>query len=232
MAKTNKSKKTIVLDAGPVISLTTSNLLYLLDIFSKKYGIQFLITPFVKNELVDEPLTTKRFELEAILVMNEISKRNISVVSQSKELSKKTDDLLNIANSIILVNNEPISVVHSAEVEVISYCLLNDVELVCVDERSMRLLVENPELLAKIIGNRLHKPTSVNKEKAAQFRKLTGNLKMIRSSELVIKAMQKNLIKLNVEIESHEILKAMLWSLKLHGCAISEKEINNIIKLI
>jgi len=226
----DKFQKSIVLDSGPVISLTTSNLLNLLDIYTKKYGFEFIITPFVKNELVDEPLTTKRFEYEALLVMNEIKKKNLTIAKQTKELSNKTKELLHIANSIILVNGNPISIIHSAEIEVIAYCLLNKIGLVCIDERSMRLLIEDADLLAKIIGKRLHKKTSIDKAKAEQFKEITKDIKIIRSSELVIKAFEHKLLDLDINVKKSEILKAMLWSLKLHGCTISEKEINQIIK--
>ena len=53
--------KSLVFDAGPIISLTMNNLLWLLDPLKVNFKGEFYIPMAVKGELVDRPLTTKKF---------------------------------------------------------------------------------------------------------------------------------------------------------------------------
>ena len=66
--------RSIVFDTGPIISLTTNNLLWLLEPLKKKYKGHFHITSDVKRELIDRPLQTKKFKFEALQVMHIIKK--------------------------------------------------------------------------------------------------------------------------------------------------------------
>ena len=66
--------KSIILDSGPIISLALNNLLWLFEKVKTDYKINFYITESVKKELVDIPITKKRFKFEALQVMNLIKK--------------------------------------------------------------------------------------------------------------------------------------------------------------
>lgn len=227
-----ENKKTIAFDSGPIISLSTSNLLYLFERLKKKSDIRFVITPKVKAEIVDEPILKRRFELEALLVMNEINNKVIHVAEDSDALAAKANELLALANSIYYVGDFPMAIVHGTEIEVLAYCLINKLKLVCIDERNTRLLIEDPLLLKKIMSDRLHKNIIVNDENLKKFKELTKSIRVIRSSEIAITAVEHNMLDLNVKVAKQEILNAMLWSLKLHGCTISEKEIEEAKKLV
>lgn len=60
--------KSIIFDAGPIISLATNNLLWILKPLKKYFNGKFYITDAVKRELVDKPFETKKFKFEAIQV--------------------------------------------------------------------------------------------------------------------------------------------------------------------
>ena len=60
--------KSLVFDAGPVISLATNSLLFILEPLKKEFNGKFYITESVKSELVDRPFEIKKFKFEAIQV--------------------------------------------------------------------------------------------------------------------------------------------------------------------
>lgn len=215
----------ILIDSGPIITITTSALLPMLGKFKQKYDVQFLITESVRKELVDVPLNIKRFELEAIYVSNEIKKENLIVANPGKELEDLTQKIANIMNSIILVNNTPLELMHHAELETLAYGIINNIDIICVDERNTRLLIEDPWLLSKIIGSRLHKKTTVNEQKYNDLKLIVKNLKIVRSSELAIKAIKDEIISFNKVVDKKELVNAVLWNFKLHGCTISINDI-------
>ncbi|HIG96306.1 TPA: hypothetical protein HA249_05470, partial [Candidatus Woesearchaeota archaeon] len=87
----------IIFDTGPIISLTTNNLLWLLEPMKKKFGGEFYITPSVKKELVDVPLETKKFKFEALQVLDMIERGVLKIVDQ-KAVKDEGYKLMQIAN--------------------------------------------------------------------------------------------------------------------------------------
>lgn len=220
------------MDSGPIITLTTSALLPMLGKFKKKYGVEFIIVNSVKKELIDSPINIKRFELEALYVSNEIKKKNLSVVQLNLETKRITEKISNLMNSMILVNNKPIELMHIGELDSIGYAIINKIEMLCVDERNTRLLIEDPWLLSKIIGSRLHKKTTVNEQKYNELKEIVKGLKIIRSSELAIKAVKENIISLNKVTNKKELIYAILWNFKIHGCTIAALDIEKAKTLV
>ena len=53
--------KSLVFDSGPIISLATNNLLWVLEPLKNKFNGKFFITQAVKGEIVERPLETKKF---------------------------------------------------------------------------------------------------------------------------------------------------------------------------
>ena len=52
--------KTLVFDAGPVISLDVTGLLWAIEPLKKRFNGKFYITNSVKKELVDRPFEIKK----------------------------------------------------------------------------------------------------------------------------------------------------------------------------
>ncbi len=80
--------KVIVFDTGPIISLTTNNLLGLLTNLKEKYKGSFYITGAIRRELIERPLETKKFKFEALQVIRCVG-ADVLEVSDSKELRNK-----------------------------------------------------------------------------------------------------------------------------------------------
>jgi len=66
--------KSIVFDTGPVISLTLNNLLWLIEPLQQRYEGDFIITPMIYRELIEKPLSTKKYKFEALQILPLLSK--------------------------------------------------------------------------------------------------------------------------------------------------------------
>ena len=225
--------KIIVFDTGPIISLTTNNLLGLLTGLKEKYKGSFYITDAIKRELVERPLMTKKFKFEALQVLRCIN-YDILEIFDNKELRKKTFHLLDLANNCFKARGNSIQISHFAEISGIVATMLNNAEAFVIDERNTRLLIEDPQRLKTILGNKLHTNITVNKENLHEFKEMTKNIKLIRSVELVTIAYESGLLnKYLVDIPQPKktLLEAVLWGVKLNGCSVSDREIEDIIQI-
>ena len=89
--------KYLVFDSGPLISMTMNNLLCLLTPMKKAFNGKFVITKAVKEELVDNPLKTKRFKFEALQINRLIDEKIIEIVDYP-ELDEQTRAILDCVN--------------------------------------------------------------------------------------------------------------------------------------
>ena len=225
--------KSIVFDTGPIISLTTNNLLGLLNKLKEHYNGNFYITKAIKNELIERPLATKKFKFEALQVLRCINAGLVKVFN-SKELRKTTLNLLNLANTSFKAREKYMQIVHFAEIEGIAAAIINKSDAFAVDERNTRLLIEDPIRLKKILGKRLHTQITVNKKSLDEFRNLTKIIKLIRSVELVTISYELGLLDkyiVNIKNPRKALLEGVLWGVKLNGASVSEREIKEIVKM-
>src|SRR3989338_9190476 len=106
----------IVFDTGPLISLTITNLLWILDGIKDAFKGEFYITPTVYEELITKPLKTRKYKLEALQVLPYITKgtlkiyNNLPIINIAKELDT-------IANKIFQVEGNYVQIVHRGEIE-------------------------------------------------------------------------------------------------------------------
>lgn len=224
--------KALVFDTGPIISLTLNNLLWLLDALKEISKARFYITEHVKKELVDFPLNmTKRYKFEALQVLRYIEDGTLEVVS-SEEINRATSDILSLANNCYSAFDHNINLVHPAEISAIALYLQKKADAFVVDERTTRLLVEDQKRLRYILSHRLHTKIAENKNSLNEFKRITRDVKIIRSSELVAIAYEKGLLnKYKLKTQSKEVLlESVLWGIKLNGCSISRSEIEQIIR--
>ena len=225
--------KSIVFDAGPVISLTTNNLLWLLEELKKKYKGEFYLAEAAKRELIDRPLETKKFKFEALQVLRCINEDILKII-QNSELEEETISLINLANNSFNAQGNWLRLVHYADMAGLSACIRLNADAFVVDERTARLLVENPDRLVSILKDTLHTDIKINKDNLEEFRRRTKNIKLIRSVELVAVAYEQGLLNKylpNIPDAKRTLLESVLWGVKLNGCAVSRDEIDQIIRL-
>lgn len=223
--------KSIVFDAGPVISLTTNNLLWVLDYLKEHFNGDFYIPQGVKHELVDKPLSSKRFKFEALQVDFRIRKSVLSVIETPK-IKMLAEELLHLGNHVFKTKGNWLRIVHYAEMEALATAILMNSSAVVIDERTTKLLVEEPSALQKTLQKTLRSRVFVDKKNLDKIHNWIKNIKILRSVELVLIAYEKGILdKYLMEGESSRktLLESLLWGVKLHGCAISRREIDELV---
>jgi hypothetical protein len=225
--------KSLVFDAGPVISLTTNNLLWILEYLKHQFNGQFYIPDAVKHELVDRPLMSRKFKFEALQV-GSIIKEDVLTTIGTQQIKLLAEELLELANHSFKTKGNWLKIVHYAEMEVLATAAIMNASAAVVDERTTKLLVEDTPRLISMFEQKFGSKIFVNQKNIDAIRKWTNNLKIIRSVELVIVAYEKGVFDKYLP-EGAEggktLVESLLWGVKIHGCAISLREIDDLVKL-
>lgn len=225
--------RSIVFDTGPIISLATNNLLWILEPLKKQSGMEFFIPEAVKKEIIDRPLQSKRFKFEAMQVLSLVNRGIIKIISLP-QIKAESEKLLNTANRIFQAKDNWLQIMHVGEMEAIAAAIIMNSSAFVVDERTARMLIENPDRLMEIMEKKLHTKISVDRGNLDDFRKQTRDIRLIRSTEIAAVAYEKGLLDQyipNIPNPRKELLDSVLWGIKLNGCSISENEINKIVKI-
>lgn len=223
--------KAVVFDSGTLINLSLNGLLYILEGMKKEFGGKFLITEQVKYEVIDRPMGILKFELGALrvkaLLDSGVLELPESVNISSKLINDRTGDYMNSANHVLEFKGQPVSIVSSGEMS----CLALSAELtekgveniISIDERTTRVLCEEPKNLEKIMSAKLHQRLQTDLSKLKMF----SNFRFIRTSEFVYVAFKKGII----SIEDKKALEALLYATKFKGASISFEEVDQLKKL-
>jgi len=225
--------KSLIFDAGPIISFATNNLLWILEPLKKKFNGKFYITEAVKYELIDKPLETKKFKFEAIQVERLLEDKVLEVINNNF-ITEKSPWLLETANQVFKAYNNHIKIVHYAEMSVIAAAINLNSDAIVIDEKTTRFMIENPKMVLEILKRTLHTPISVNESSLKEFENIVKNIKTLRSIELVIIAYENGFLNnyvTQIPNARRNLLESLLWGLKLNGCAVSEDEIGQIVKM-
>lgn len=217
--------RAIIFDSSTLISFAMNGLLDVLRELKRNFKGNFFISPDVKREVIDKPMTISRFKLEALKIQGLLNEGVLEI--SKEEISGKTKEFMDIANNLFEGERKEIKIVSSGEVSCLA---LSEVltargiqNVIAIDERTTRMLVENPENLKKFLERKMHTRIVSHRNNFEAFRKF----RIIRSAELVYIAYKKGLLK----IGNGELLDALLWAVKFKGCSISDQEIKEIEKM-
>ena len=222
-------EKKLFFDAGPVITLVTSRLAWLLPLLKKQFNGTFYITPAVKFELIDRPLTVKRFEFEALEVSKMIKEGIMQVYD--KVPKKRVEELQTLANSSFSIKEKNMDILQSGELESLACTLETNADAIVMDERTLRLFIENSGELKNLLQTRFQSSVAADTQKMKQFVQAARGVTIIRSIELVGVAYRMGLLKEYVPAgkEGRDILvDSVLWATRFNGCAVTEHEIDEI----
>jgi hypothetical protein len=225
------TQKAIIFDASSLISFSMNGLFEELRKLKKIFNGKFLITKEVKGEVIDRPIKGKRFKLEALKMKELMSEKVLETPSSLKineeEVSKETQRILKAINSAFFGGDRYIHIIDLGEASCLALGkMLNKKgirNVLAVDERTTRVLVERPENLKELFEKKLHVRIEVKEENLRDFK----DLRVIRSPELAYVLWKKKLINL----KNGELLDGLLYALKFKGAAISDSEINEIKKI-
>jgi len=223
--------KAIIFDSGVLINMSLNGFFHILEPLRKISECKFLITKQVKYEIVDRPLKIPRFELGALRIRDLIDRKVIEMPDilgiGDKEIVSKMDYFMNKANHLVQVNGRWIEIVSEGEMSCLALSSIlfekSIDNLIGVDERTTRILAENPREIEKVISNKIHQNTKMIKSDLSDFYKF----KFIRTSEILYSAFKLGLI----NIKDPKALEACLYASKFSGASISFEEIDILKKL-
>jgi len=220
--------KYIIFDSGPLINFSMNGSLHLLRKLKKVFNGKFLITEKVKTETMDYPEKIRRFELGALQLESLFKQRVIELPKfnqkQKEQLKKESAEIMTIANSTFIAKGKNLHLIHEGEATTLALAhILKEPSVIAIDEKTIRMMCENPENLRKLLQKKLRTPVTSNKKNYDFFKKF----KVIRSTELVYIANKKNLF----DLKDPRALKAMLYAMKYKGCSVSKEEIEQMARL-
>lgn len=220
----------VIFDSSTVISLAMQDLLWILEPMKKMLDGEFYVCEAVKREVVDKPLTGKKFKYEALFIMNMFEKGILKLYHD--DLSVETNKLMFLCNHAFKAEDW-IKLVDEGEVQSLALALKLNAAAYFVDERTMRLLIEDPKLLYALLKKKLHTKVDANRENVIAFKKLAGNINVLRSSELILRGYELGLFDKFIFREDMRkvLLDGLLWGTKLRGCSISGNEIDDALRL-
>ncbi|MEK6840367.1 MAG: hypothetical protein AABX79_00230 [Nanoarchaeota archaeon] len=229
--RNTQTQKVIVFDAGPLISFSMNGITEIIKRLRGVFHGKFLITSEVKKEVIDTPLRIKKFELEALKIKTLLDQGILELPSSlgisDSEIEKADNEMLSIANSTFNSMGKDINILDHGEASCLALSKILTTKgirnVIAIDERTTRLLVERPQDLKNIFEDRMNTSINMKMQKLNFFK----GFRIIRSAELAYVAYKKNLL----EIKNNLLLDALLYALKFKGAAISGDEIEQIKKL-
>ena len=196
--------KDLVFDTSSIITLSLNSLHGKINQLKKLSKGKFLITREVKGELVDRPLKGKKYKLEALQIQRLINSNVINVINKKIDVNS----ILNLVNNVYFSKNNPIKILSKGELEALMLAVeLNGVYV--VDERTMRMIIEDPEGLRVLLEKKLHTKINLDKNNLNKFKGLIKDIDIIRSCELMVVAFEKGLFN-SLGRNKKEILNALL----------------------
>ena len=225
--------KVLFFDAGPIITLVLSRLVWILPKLKEHYGGKFYITPAVKTELVNRPLGIKRFEFEALQVMKLIRDGVLEVYKDVPE--KGIEELDQLANTSFKIKNKGMDIIQTGELETVASALKIGADAVVMDERTLRLFIENNKEMKKLLKIRFKKEIQVDSIKMNNFSSHFKNLNIVRSIELVAIAYKLGFLEDYIPPQKNGrdlLVDSVLWASKFNGCAVTVHEIEEIKQLL
>lgn len=220
------SGQSMICDASSLISLTDSCFIHALYFLKRRYKGNFIIPPSVKYECVEHPMSMKAHAIHAIRLKRAINERVIEVVDAN--IGRQVQEIRWMANNLFYADGTPLRLIQEGETEMLALAQELGVENLLIDERTTRMLAEDPESLRHHLEEELRRPITVNDENLSGFSRLTKNMRFFRSSELLLLAYEKGYFADYGELEQ-DAIEASLYKLKYAGCAVGFGEISEYL---
>lgn len=218
-----------VFDSSSIISIAETCLIDVFGKLAEETKVRFVIPAHVEDETVTRPLQIKRFELNALRIKKTIDSGWIEVKGLGFAAKQQTKKIMQTANQIFYSKKKPIKLIQRGEAETLA--LINELRAttLVIDERTTRMLIEDPYLLKDFMEERYGERIDVNKTNLRRFSRLFPKINVIRSVELIAFAFEKRLLEEEIGF-SKKALQAALYAVKFRGCAVSSSEIESFLK--
>jgi len=141
-------------------------------------------------------------------------------------------DILETSNSIYWIGRHNLRLIHGGEAAALALMKEESREVLLIDERTTRMLVEDAEELCKVLCDQTAYRVVMDTERLGHFRSIVPDIKIIRSSEVAAVAYEKGILSRNLGSKGKEVFASVLYALKFSGCAISWQEIEDYVRAL
>lgn len=215
----------IVADSSSIISLA----LNCMSCVFKELGVEVTITPEVYDEIITKPAKSRKYALEALRIKKLAGDGIISTVTADTALTEK---LLDISNSIFEVKGKPLKIIHRGEAEAVVLVKSLNADALLIDERTTRLLIEDPTELMNFLSGRSREKIRLNKLRLNELSALIPKVPIIRSTEVAAVAYESGVLEKMLGSKGVRVLDACLSALKYSGCAVTWGEIDEYKRIM
>ncbi len=216
----------IICDSGPLISFSDTCLVNVLK-FLKQRGAEFVIPGSVQREIVETPLKIRRYAFSAVRLHKSIDDGDLKLVNPNENT---INQIASAANSIFSVRGNTLKILHAGEAACLAAYKQFKCDALAIDEKTTRLLIEDPALLQEKMFEEYGSKVVMNKKSLDAFAMLTSGISIIRSTELLAVAAKRGYFNSFGEHKDQAFYTA-IYALKQAGCSISEKEVSDYQKL-
>lgn len=215
-------QKNIICDSSALISLAdTCNIGALA--FLTQLGIRFYITPGVKDEIINRPLTIRKYAFSAARLQKNVNDNTLRFVT-STTLHQQTQKILETANHMIRVDKKPLELLQLGEAECIAAFASVSADALLIDEKTTRMLIENPYKFRETIAAEYKQDAALDTQKRGEFEEAAKGITCMRSAELLAYAYRKGFFDEYKE-NRDTAFKASVYSLREAGCSLTSTEI-------
>lgn len=220
--------KAIIFDASTIISFGLSGLLSEFRSLKQAFGGEFIVPKEVQVEVIDRPLKIERFKLEGLMV-RQLFEEGIFTSPEklgysNPTISKETQKILSLVNDSFISKGKSLHLIDAGEASCLALSRMlqekNIPHAVAVDERTTRLLCEDPDALYAHLQRRLHTKISIRRSQINGLR----DIPCLRSAELAYILAKKKLF----SIQDKRMFDAALHALKSNGAALRYAEIEQL----
>ncbi|RME79317.1 MAG: hypothetical protein D6769_02770 [Methanobacteriota archaeon] len=224
-------EKAFLCDSSSIITLVDSCFGGLFAFLSKKYGVDFYITPDVKKEIVDRPLSMemKAYRMSALRIKRMLDNEVLKEIDADTE--DMTEELMDLANNIFSIKGRKIHLIDPGETDLISVANTLRIDRLLIDERTTRLLIEAPFTIQKHFEEELGVDVDFDKKVYRTFEQHVRGLSVFRSTELLAVAYKAGYFE-KFGDASHDAFVAALYKAKYSGCAVRFDEIEEMARFL
>lgn len=218
--------KTIVCDSSSLISLAEACSLGTLGFLKEKFKADFVIPPAVEHEIIDAPREISRFSYSAARLKHLINVKILHVAS-TPSLDADAQKIMDSANSLFR-SEMPLRIIQRGEAECLALLAPLKASALLIDEKTTRLLMEDPKKLLSLMKSE-HEKARADEKSMLDFQKKFPYT-VLRSTELVSFAAQNGFFQ-DLAPDENDIFHTSIYALRYAGCSISQSEIDDYQKI-
>ena len=219
----------LVFDTSSLISVSENCLMRIISAISSEKNAELIIPEGVYYESVAHPLQIRRFELNALRIKDAVDSDAIKIMKPNAAAKNSAKSIESLANNLFEISGEKISLVHAGEIETLALSHSINADLIVMDERTTRMLVEDAYRLRDRMEEKYESKVDIDTEKLAELQGMFAGAKIVRSVELIAYAYEKGYFEPELK-KTRLALEAALYAAKYGGCAVSLEEIQQFLK--